>query len=57
MAVKEVCKHRVKVDYNVREEVIEVHDVIFFHTRHFPGLGERFCNGPGTEFVCSPYHL
>ena len=25
--------------------------------RHVPGLGEQFCDGPGTEFVCSPYQL
>ena len=24
---------------------------------HISGLGEKFCNGPGTEFVCSLYHL
>ena len=24
---------------------------------NIPGLGEKFCNGPGTVFMCSPYHL
>ena len=24
---------------------------------HVLGLGKKFCNGPGTEFVCSLYHL
>ena len=23
---------------------------------HVPGLGDKFCNGPGTEFVRSLYH-
>ena len=26
-------------------------------TRHVPGLGEKFCTGTGTEFVCSPYQI
>ena len=25
--------------------------------RHVSGLGEKFCNGPGTEFLCYSYHL
>ena len=25
--------------------------------RYVPGLGEKFCNGPVTEFVYSPYHF
>ena len=30
---------------------------IYVQIRHVTGLGEAFCNGPGTEFVCSPYHI
>ena len=28
-----------------------------YHERHVPVLGERTYNGPGIEFVCSPYHI
>ena len=34
--------------------------IIFFKLnscRHVLGLGEQFCVGPGTEFVCSSYQL
>ena len=27
------------------------------HCRHVPVLGKKFCNGPGKEFVCSPFHF
>ena len=27
-----------------------------FGVWNVPGLGEKLFNGPGTEFVCSPYH-
>ena len=33
MDVKAGWKHSVKVEYDVREEVKEVHSVIFLHTR------------------------
>ena len=33
MAVKAGWKHSVTVEYDVREEVTEVHDVRLFHTR------------------------
>ena len=32
-------------------------DTLDIYKWHVPGLGEKFCNSPGTEFVCSPYYL
>ena len=33
------------------------HRLCVILTRNVPGLGEKFCDGPGTEFVCSPYRI
>ena len=27
------------------------------HYGHVTGLRGKFCNGPGTTFLCSPYHF
>ena len=37
----------------LKYEIVELNK--FFG--HVLGLGEKFCDGPGNEFVCSPYHL
>ena len=37
----------------ILNQMITSHKPIWY----VPGLGEKFCNGLGTVFVCSPYHL
>ena len=46
LAVKAGCKYIVKAEYNIREEVSEVRDVILSHTRdsgHPDKCGRIFC--------------
>ena len=46
MAVKAGWNHSVKVEYNVREDVAEVQDVVFLHTKesgHLAKSGHIVC--------------
>ena len=36
---------------------ITIIEITVYAIRNVPGLGEKFCNGPGSVFVCSPYHF
>ena len=37
--------------------IAQIFDKFVFWVGHVPGLVNKLCNGPGTEFMCSPYHL